>query len=183
MHARTGKALLADLAQNYRVTEPPVVTRIGEDGWRAWRAIRLAMLADAPESFAGTLGEAEALGERDWRAMTREGTIFLATAGPQAVGVAAGLPRESALECGLGPMWVTPAWRGRGIAPMLAAAVIAWARSRNCARVGLWVPADNPRARAFYERTGFRPTGQALPFPGAAHRAICEMKLDLAAGP
>ena len=43
--------------------------------------------------------------------------------------------------------------------------------------------ADNARARAFYERTGFRPTGQALPFPGAAHRTICEMKLDLAAGP
>jgi GNAT superfamily N-acetyltransferase len=177
-----GKAC-AGLAQNYRVTERPVVTRIGEDGWRAWRAIRLAMLADAPDCFAGTVREAESLGERDWRAMTREGAIFLAAAGPQAVGVVAGLPREPALECGLGSMWVAPAWRGRGVAPMLAAAVIAWARSRNCARVGLWVPADNARARAFYERTGFRPTGQALPFPGAAHRTICEMKLDLAAGP
>jgi hypothetical protein len=29
----------------------PVVSRIGADGWRAWREIRRAALADAPDSF------------------------------------------------------------------------------------------------------------------------------------
>ncbi len=33
------------------------VTRVGEDGWRAWREIRLAALTDAPDSFADTLAE------------------------------------------------------------------------------------------------------------------------------
>ncbi len=163
-----------------RTAAEPVVSRIGEDGWRAWREIRLAALADTPASFADTLNEAKALGEPDWRAMTRDGAIFIATVGGLAVGVAAGVPRAAPRERGLGAMWVTPAWRGRGVAPLLAAAVIAWARAQNCTRVGLWVPADNPRARAFYEHQGFRPTGRSRPFPGAAGRSITEMRLELA---
>lgn len=136
--------------------------------------------ADAPDSFADTLKDTEALGEPDWRAMTRDGAIFIATVGGQAAGVVAGVPRASPRECGLGAMWVAPASRGRGIAPMLAAAVLAWARAQDCTHVGLWVPADNPRARAFYERQGFRPTGRSRPFPGAARRSLTEMRLALA---
>ena len=160
----------------------PVISRLGEDDWRAWRQVRLAALADAPESFAGTVARAAALGEPDWRAMIREGAVFLATAGGPAIGAAAGVPRESPADRGLGAMWVAPPWRGRGIAALLAGAVIGWARSQGCARVGLWVPADNVPARAFYQRQGFRPNGRVLPFPGAAHRSICEMWLDLAPG-
>jgi GNAT superfamily N-acetyltransferase len=160
-------------------TATPVVSRAGEDDWRAWREVRLAALADAPDSFAGTLTEARALTEPDWRAMTRDGAIFIATAGREAVGVAAGLRRESPTERGLGAMWVAPAWRGRGVAPMLAAAVTGWARSQGCTRLSLWVPSDNARARAFYERQGFRATGRARPFPGDAQRSITEMHLGL----
>jgi GNAT superfamily N-acetyltransferase len=158
----------------------PVISRLGEDDWRAWRQVRLAALADAPESFAGTVARAAALTEPDWRAMTREGAIFLAIAAGQAIGAAAGLPRESPAERGLGAVWVAPPWRGRGVAALLAGAVIGWARSQGCARVGLWVPTDNARALAFYRRQGFRPNGRTLPFPDAAHRSICEMWLDLA---
>lgn len=158
---------------------PLAVARVGEDGWWAWREIRLFALADAPDSFADTLTEAAALPERDWRAMTRTGAIFIATAGPEPVGAAAGVPRECAGERGLGAMWVARPWRGRGAGPMLAGAVIAWARSEGAARLGLWVPADNPRARAFYERQGFLPTGSSRPFPGSADRSVSEMSLDL----
>jgi GNAT superfamily N-acetyltransferase len=153
----------------------PVVTRVGEDGWRAWRDIRLAALADAPDAFADTAAEAEAVPEHDWRAMTRDGAIFIATVGEAAVGVAAGLPRAPAQERGLGAMWVAPAWRGRGVAPLLAGAVIAWARSQGATQLGLWVPADNARARAFYQRQGFTATGRSRPFPGQAGRSISEM--------
>lgn len=107
------------------------------------------------------------------------GAIFIATAGPEPVGVAAGVPRASPAEFGLGAIWVAPQWRGRGAAPMLAGTVIGWARSQGAARLGLWVPADNPRARAFYERQGFRATGRSRPFPGSAGRSIREMSLDL----
>lgn len=76
-------------------------------------------------------------------------------------------------------MWVTPAWRGSEVATMLADAVIGWAREEGCARVGLWVPGDNARARRFYERQGFEATGQSRPFPGDAGRSISEMIIDL----
>jgi GNAT superfamily N-acetyltransferase len=158
---------------------PLTVTRVGEDGWRAWREVRLAALADAPGAFADTFADAAALPERDWQAMTRTGAIFIASAGPEPVGVAAGISRAAPAERGLGAMWVAPVWRGRGVAAELAGAVIAWARSEGCARIGLWVPADSPRARRFYQRQGFRATGQARPFPDDATRVIDEMVLEL----
>jgi GNAT superfamily N-acetyltransferase len=158
---------------------PLTVARVGEDSWRSWREVRLAALADAPGAFADTFAEAAALPERDWRAMARTGAIFIASAGPEPVGVAAGVSRAAPAERGLGAMWVAPPWRGAGAAPMLAGAVIAWARSEGAARLMLWVPADHPRARAFYERQGFRATGRSRPFPGSGARSICEMSLDL----
>jgi GNAT superfamily N-acetyltransferase len=157
----------------------PVITRVGEDDWRVWRDIRLAALADAPGAFGSAPEQEEALPEDAWRAMTRTAAIFVATANGTGIGVVAGLPRESAGERGLGAMWVTPSWRGRGVAAALAGAVIAWARSEGCARIGLWVSADSPRARRFYQRQGFRATGQARPFPNDATRTIDEMVLRL----
>jgi GNAT superfamily N-acetyltransferase len=71
-------------------------------------------------------------------------------------------------------MWVAPAWRGRGAAPMLADAVITWASSEGAARLGLWVPAGNARARAFYEGQGFLATARSRTFPGTADRLISE---------
>jgi GNAT superfamily N-acetyltransferase len=157
----------------------PVITRIGEDDWRVWRDVRLAALADAPGAFGSGTEQEAALPEDAWRAMTRTAAIFVATAGGTGVGVVAGLPRESAGERGLGAMWVAPAWRGRGLAPALVGAVIAWARSEGGARIGLWVPADSPRARRFYQRQGFRATKQVRPFPNDATRIIGEMTLEL----
>jgi GNAT superfamily N-acetyltransferase len=158
---------------------PPVIARVGEDDWRVWRDVRLAALADAPEAFGSGTEQEAGLPEDDWRAMTRTAAIFVATAGRTSVGVVAGLPRESAGERGLGAMWVAPSWRGRGVAAALAGAVIAWARSEGCTRIGLWVAADSPRARRFYQRQGFRPTGRARPFPDDATRTIGEMVLEL----
>jgi AcrR family transcriptional regulator/GNAT superfamily N-acetyltransferase len=158
---------------------PVAVVRATDEDWRAWREVRLAALADAPDSFPDTLTETEALPEREWRAMARTGAIFIAREGSSPVGVAAGVPRDSAAERGLGAMWVAPRWRGRGAAALLAAAVIAWARAEGAARLGLWVPADNARARAFYQRQGFLATGRTRPFPGSSGRFITEMMLDL----
>jgi GNAT superfamily N-acetyltransferase len=157
----------------------PVITRVGEDDWRVWRDVRLAALADAPGAFGSATELEEQLPEDDWRAMVRSAAIFVASAGGTGVGVVAGLPRESAGERGLGAMWVAPAWRGRGVAAALTDAVIAWARSDGCGRIGLWVSADSARARRFYQRQGFRATGRSRPFPNDAARRIDEMVLEL----
>lgn len=52
---------------------------------------------------------------------------------------------------------VLPAWRGRGVADVLLAAVERQARERDCCRLTLEVRDDNPRAQAVYRRFGFRP--------------------------
>jgi GNAT superfamily N-acetyltransferase len=57
-------------------------------------------------------------------------------------------------------MWVHPQIRGSGGADELVAAVVAWAESVGANLVRLKVIQGNDRARHFYERMGFRPTGQ-----------------------
>jgi ribosomal protein S18 acetylase RimI-like enzyme len=57
-------------------------------------------------------------------------------------------------------MWVHPAIRGSGGADELVAAVVAWAQSEGAKLVRLKVIDGNGRARHFYERMGFRSTGQ-----------------------
>ncbi|MGA2824926.1 MAG: GNAT family N-acetyltransferase [Streptosporangiaceae bacterium] len=157
----------------------PAVTRLGEADWRIWRDVRLAALADAPAAFGATREEEQAIQEDGWRAMVRDAAIFVAAAGGTAVGAVAGLYRASAQERGLGAMWVAPQWRRRGVAALLAATVIAWARSEGAARVGLWVPGDNAGARRFYEHQEFRATGRRRPFPGDSGRFISEMSVTL----
>ena len=57
-------------------------------------------------------------------------------------------------------MWVHPAIRGSGGAGNLVSAVVGWAQSEGAELVRLKVIEGNDRARHFYERMGFCPTGQ-----------------------
>ncbi len=50
---------------------------------------------------------------------------------------------------------VHPAWRGRGVARALLAAVTTTAQGLGCCKVTLEVLEGNARARAVYERAGF----------------------------
>ncbi|HEX3926264.1 MAG TPA: GNAT family N-acetyltransferase [Streptosporangiaceae bacterium] len=136
-------------------------------------------MAEAPGSFGSTLEQEQTLGDEEWRAMMRRGAVFVVAARGAVGGVAAGIRRPDPAERGLGAMWVAPPWRGRGVAARLADAVIDWARQEGAARLGLWAPADNPRACRFYERQGFRSSGKTRPFPGHPGRLIAEMRLDL----
>jgi GNAT superfamily N-acetyltransferase len=155
------------------------IASLTEDEWRMLRDARLAALADAPASFAATEAEEASRPEEYWRALARNGGIFVATTGGAPVGMVAGVAREAADERGLAAMWVTTAWRGSGVAAMLVAAVEDWARVQRSRRLSLWVPADNPRARRFYARQGFTPTGRSRPFPERPGRRVQEMVLEL----
>jgi ribosomal protein S18 acetylase RimI-like enzyme len=57
-------------------------------------------------------------------------------------------------------MWVDPAIRGSGGANQLVEALVDWARSADAKVVRLKVIEGNDRARGFYDRVGFRATGQ-----------------------
>ena len=55
---------------------------------------------------------------------------------------------------------VHPAHWGHGLGGQLLEAGLAHIRARGLRRAGLWVGEKNDRARAFYERHGFRAVGQ-----------------------
>jgi ribosomal protein S18 acetylase RimI-like enzyme len=60
-------------------------------------------------------------------------------------------------------MWAAPALRGQGVADRLVAGVCERAAPAGAAGVSLWVTEVNGRARAFYRRLGFAPTGRRQP--------------------
>jgi GNAT superfamily N-acetyltransferase len=137
----------------------PELRRLGEDDWAALRAARLTALGDAPYAFGSTLAREQEFGEDTWRARTHSGAIFAAWADGTIVGLATARldPDEPGWE--VVGMWVSSQWRGTGVAARLVGAVCEHARGEGADWIGLWVTEANPRARAFYARMGFEPTG------------------------
>ena len=146
------------------------IERARPEDWERVRALRLCALSDAPDAFAATLAEEEALGPEAWRerlAGSLQAT-FVATAGGEDVGLVVVAPYAGRAGCaGLFAMWVAPGRRGSGIADGLVRAVVDWSRAAGHARVVLDVADDNARAIGLYARMGFVPTGvrAALPAP------------------
>jgi hypothetical protein len=65
------------------------------EDWRAFREIRLAMLADAPQAFGSTLDEAVRLAEADWRQRLAGRTQFVVRQSGRAVGTAGGFVEDA----------------------------------------------------------------------------------------
>jgi ribosomal protein S18 acetylase RimI-like enzyme len=142
--------------------------------WAQSRDARLAALAEAPYAFASTLERELAFTDDVWRERAGSGRTFGAFDGPVIVGMATGLSPDDQLggtvpghgqhpggpSWSLVGMWVAPAWRGRGVADSLVNAICERARDSGAATVTLWVTDVNGRARAFYGRLGFAPTGR-----------------------
>jgi ribosomal protein S18 acetylase RimI-like enzyme len=140
------------------------ICRAGPPDWATLREVRLAALADSPAAFGSTVERERAFDEAEWR---RRAALpwFLAWHGDEPVGIVAALSLTRPADGDPDPSWglfsmrVAPAFRGRGVAEQLAAAVVKHARGEGAARLILWVADGNDRARAFYLRLGFRPTG------------------------
>jgi GNAT superfamily N-acetyltransferase len=94
---------------------------------------------------------------RRWREFT--GTVLVAERDADPVGVAA-------FEgCWLHGLYVLPAEWGSGVAALLHDAVIE--AMADCPELHLWTLEDNPRARRFYERRGWRLNGETRVVPFA----------------
>jgi GNAT superfamily N-acetyltransferase len=147
------------------------VRRAGADDWLVYRDLRLAALADAPYAFSSTLERELAFDDQVWqqRLGSRAVATFLAWDGDQVVGMATGKPEDPDDDfavpgaCQLVAMWVSPAVRGTGVAAALVEAVAEHVRGTGAAALVLWVTEVNERARRFYERLGFVPTGSQQP--------------------
>jgi RimJ/RimL family protein N-acetyltransferase len=96
--------------------------------------------------------------ETRWRGGLDEGaTVWIAVDGERVVGFAAAGPSDTEEDVAeLFSMYVLPEQWGSGAARELMAAVVAWFLEQQYTTAMLWVLADNPRARRFYEREGWR---------------------------
>ena len=145
------------------------VSVVGEQDWRAWRALRRRALAEAPAAFCSTLAGWSGDGDREerWRARLREVALNLVLTldGRPAGMVSATDPGpDGAVE--LISLWVAPGARGRGVADAAVEAVLAWARREHPgAAVVLSVKTGNAPAVRLYRRHGFVDTG---PGPGGS---------------
>jgi ribosomal protein S18 acetylase RimI-like enzyme len=133
------------------------VRRLTADDWMELRAARLAALAEAPYAFSSTVGREQGFTEQTWRERAGSGRTFAAWDGDTIVGLATGLPEKGQWD--LVGMWVSPKVRGTGVADRLVVAVCELASQSGFTSVTLWVTEVNDRARTFYRRLGFAPTG------------------------
>jgi GNAT superfamily N-acetyltransferase len=126
------------------------------------RELRLGALSDAPVAFGSTYEREVARTTTDWQRWMSPGVTFILYEPEEARGMVAGVRDETdPAVVHLMAMWVHPKIRGSGGAAQLVTALIAWAQSEGAKCVRLKVIEGNDRARRFYERMGFCPTGQS----------------------
>ena len=156
------------------------VRRTGGADWESLRAIRLEALADTPEAFGTTLAEAAAYRDRRWRSMAEESPYFLADVDGRVVGMVRGGRNEHYPGTyWLYGMYVTPVERGGTAARALVDAVVAWALAEGATELFLHVGVGVARARAFYEKVGFTPTGERFAVRGARNLELETMAKQL----
>ncbi len=140
------------------------IERVTDANLADYRAVRLAMLLDAPRAFGSTYAIAARLTDEEWLRRVANGPTWLAwdTSADRPVGSIAMYRHDGCAdgEVALVGMWVAAPARGKGVADDLVETVLAAARGAGHARVSLDVAAENIGAQRLYVRRGFRPTGR-----------------------
>ncbi|HEY0240236.1 MAG TPA: GNAT family N-acetyltransferase [Friedmanniella sp.] len=139
------------------------IVELGPDGWRRWRALRLAALAQAPEAFGSTLAEWTGEGDTEerWRRRLEEvpHNLVLVVDGRD-VGMVSLTAPEGLDPSELISMWVAPEVRGTGVGGAAVEAVLAVAAEVHPGSVvALSVYPGNATARSLYARHGFVDAG------------------------
>jgi GNAT superfamily N-acetyltransferase len=89
----------------------------------------------------------------------REREAFVAEDGGGVVGVIQEGPSDEEHVAEIYRLFVAPEWWGTGVAQALLKGACARLKAAGFNEALLWVHADNPRARAFYEAQGWRQHG------------------------
>jgi GNAT superfamily N-acetyltransferase len=147
-------------------SESTLIIRLcGPNDWQHLRAIRLEALSDTPEAYGSTYEESVRWSDAQWKNAASTRLYYLADRDSRVVGmVSGGFNDGKPGTRWLYGMYVTPSERGRGTAALLVQSIAEWAKSQGVGEIYLHVGSSVPRARAFYEKVGFRPTGENFQF-------------------
>lgn len=172
------------------MTEPAplgglVVDLVTAASWRTYRDVRLAALIDSPRAFWVQYADAAQRTDDEWRERCASvGPTWLAFDHGRPVGTvglwhAPGRPPHEVVLVG---MWVATVARGTDVATQLVGTALTHAAASGRRRVLLDVAHENVRARAFYTRLGFRPTGEVGAMPWDPSVTEETLALDLPVG-
>lgn len=128
----------------------------------AYRALHRFGMHEAPMGFVDVHETDAARPDSDVRAMLERGEAWGVFSGERLVGKLTidALPYPSlAHTFWVHAVYVHPDARGSGASGALMGAAIAHAQTKGALCIALWVNGANTRARALYERLGFRQTG------------------------
>lgn len=146
----------------------------------ALRTIRLESLVDTPEAYGSVYQDLVRWSDARWRRVALEFNYFLAERDGAVVGMASG--GFNGAHPGthwLFAMYVTPDARGMGVAAALVEAVSTWARRDGADALFLHVTETVARARAFYEKAGFRYNGERISMDRDPSLTLVTMERDL----
>lgn len=156
------------------------VRRTNASDATALRAIRLESLIDTPEAYGSIYANLLCWSDARWRRAALESNYFFAECDGQVVGMASGGFNDMHPDTyWLFAMFVTPRFRGTGVASTLVQEVSAWARRDGADRLFLHVTESVPRARAFYEKLGFRYNGERITMDRDPSLTLVTMELEL----
>lgn len=139
----------------------------GED-WEVLRAVRLAMLLDAPGAYGSSFAREAAFTEETWRERTEQSVFLAEREDGLPLGAATLLRLDPEDEPEIVAMWVAGHARGGGIADALVDACRERVVADGAPVVKMHVMLDNPRAVACYTRLGFAFHGGAGDADGCA---------------
>jgi GNAT superfamily N-acetyltransferase len=142
-----------------RRARPADARPIAEVHVRTWQAAYR-------HAFSAELLDELSVDEREagWRRRLEEGYVmWVAETATTIAGFAAVGPSRSERDAGeLYAIYVLPEAWGSGAARELMGSAREWFAQEGYATAMLWVLADNPRARRFYEREGWRAEGTRI---------------------
>jgi len=157
------------------------------DEWPEVRDLRLRALESSPDAF-GSTAERErefgriGMGRVDHGVAGSENRLFLAVEGDARLGLAVGSHEYGRDHTHLYAMWVEPASRRRDLGTRLVEVVLDWSFELGATWVELGVTETNAGARAFYERNGFRDSGERYPLREGSALSVIVMRRVLPAG-
>jgi len=158
------------------------IRRIRSDDTSLFRDVRLRAMKDSPDAFGATYDSALQRTEDSWRdqvAQAAAGSLrntLLAFDGTRCIGLASLYREQDAPEGEILQMWVEPGFRGTGTAARLVSELLEWAQTVGIHTVGLAVATTNETARRFYEKCGFRLTGEEVEVDASRHLRGFRMK-------
>jgi ribosomal protein S18 acetylase RimI-like enzyme len=146
------------------------IERITPQTALVFRDVRLRALLDSPTAFSSTYAKESALPDEEWmkrsvRWSSEGAAMLLAFEGDVACGIIGSYQEEDPKRAQIISMWVDPAFRRAGVGKALIDAIVNWAWSRGVLELKLMVTSANPGAIAFYERMGFKMTGETAVYP------------------